>query len=66
MAERIGRPVLFGEQGAERVAFEIDAVHDELGVLVEAQAGSALAGMPSTETSFDRHSSPALATWRWA
>ena len=44
MAERIGRPVLFGEQGAERVAFEIDAVHDELGVLVEAEAGRGARG----------------------
>ena len=44
MAERIGRPVLFGKQGAERVAFEIDAVHDELGVLVEAEAGRGARG----------------------
>lgn len=38
-ANRIRRPVLFGENGAERVAYEIDAVHDSLGVLVEIEAG---------------------------
>lgn len=37
--EKIRRPVLFGEEGAERVAYEVDAVHDELGVLVEIEAG---------------------------
>lgn len=44
IAERIRRPVLFGEQGSERVAFEIDAVHDELGVLVEVEAGRGARG----------------------
>jgi hypothetical protein len=38
-ADRIRRPVLFGENGVERVAYEIDAVHDSLGVLVEIEAG---------------------------
>lgn len=38
-ADRIRRPVLFGEQGVERVAYEIDAFHDELGVVVELEAG---------------------------
>lgn len=38
-ADKIRRPVLFGEQGIERVAYEVDAVHDELGVLVEIEAG---------------------------
>jgi hypothetical protein len=37
--DRIRRPVLFGEQGVEREAFEVDAIHDELGVLVEIEAG---------------------------
>lgn len=38
-AGRIRRPVLYGENGIERLAYEIDAVHDELGVLVEVEAG---------------------------
>lgn len=38
-ADRIRRPVLFGERGAERVAYEIDAFHDGLGVVVELEAG---------------------------
>lgn len=38
-AARIRRPVLYGENGTERVAYEIDAVHDGLGVLVEVEAG---------------------------
>lgn len=38
-ADRIRRPVLFGPRGAERVAYEVDAVHDELGIVVEIEAG---------------------------
>ena len=38
-AEKIRRPVLFGERGVKRVAYEVDAVNDELGVLVEVEAG---------------------------
>jgi hypothetical protein len=38
-AGRVRRPVLFGSQGTERVAYEVDAVHDELGVVVEIEAG---------------------------
>lgn len=37
--DKIRRPVLFGDQGVERVAYEIDGIHDELGVLVEIEAG---------------------------
>lgn len=37
--DKIRRPVLFGEGGAERVAYDVDAVHDELGVLLEVEAG---------------------------
>ena len=37
--QKIRRPVLFGEQGESRVTYEIDAVHDGLGVLVEVEAG---------------------------
>jgi hypothetical protein len=43
-AERIRRPVLFGDQGRERVAYEVDAVHDELGILVEVEAGRGARG----------------------
>lgn len=42
--ERIRRPVLFGERGIERVAYEVDGVHDELGVLVEVEAGRGARG----------------------
>ena len=43
-ADRIRRPVLFGDQGAARVSYEVDAVHDELGVLVEVEAGRGARG----------------------
>jgi hypothetical protein len=36
---KIRRPVLFGEQGVSRVTYEVDAVHDDLGILVEIEAG---------------------------
>ncbi|BBZ20895.1 hypothetical protein [Mycolicibacterium gadium] len=36
---KIRRPVLFGENGTSRVAYEIDAFHDELGIAVEVEAG---------------------------
>src|SRR5919109_1877059 len=37
-AEKIRRPVLFGDQGRERVSYEVDAVHDELGIVLEVEA----------------------------
>ena len=40
----IRRPVLFGDQGNERVAYQVDAVHDELGILVEVEAGRGALG----------------------
>jgi hypothetical protein len=43
-ADRIRRPVLFGENGRERVAYEVDAVHDELGIVVEVEAGRGARG----------------------
>lgn len=43
-ADKVRRPVLFGEEGVERVAYEVDAVHDELGVLVEVEAGRGAMG----------------------
>ncbi len=42
--QRIRRPVLFGDRGTERVAYEVDAVHDDLGVLVEVEAGRGARG----------------------
>lgn len=36
---KIRRPVLFGDQGAAAVAYELDAFHDELGIAVEVEAG---------------------------
>lgn len=43
-SELIRRPVLFGDHGSERVAYEVDAVHDELGVVVEIEAGRGARG----------------------
>jgi hypothetical protein len=42
--EKIRRPVLFGELGRERVAYEVDAVNDDLGVVVEIEAGRGARG----------------------
>jgi hypothetical protein len=38
-ADKIDRPVLFGEGGASEVTMEVDAFHDELGIAVEVEAG---------------------------
>jgi len=38
-ADKIHRPVLFGENGTTDVKYEIDAFHDELGIAVEVEAG---------------------------
>lgn len=43
-ADRIRRPVLFGERGSERVAYEVDAVNDEHGILMEIEAGRGARG----------------------
>jgi hypothetical protein len=43
-SERIRRPVLFGDRGTERVAYEVDAVHDGLGIVVEVEAGRGARG----------------------
>src|SRR5205807_226500 len=42
--QRIHLPVLFGDQGKERVAWEVDAVHDDLGIAVEIEAGRGARG----------------------
>ena len=36
---RIKRPVLFGENGTPRVAYEVDAFHNEHRIVVEVEAG---------------------------
>lgn len=43
-AQRITLPVLFGEQGLPRVRYDVDGVHDELGVLLEVEAGRGARG----------------------
>lgn len=43
-AQKIRRPVLFGENGVPTVSYEVDAVHDELGIVVEVEAGRAARG----------------------
>lgn len=43
-AQKIRRPVLYGEQGLERVSYEIDAWHEELGIVVEVEAGRGTMG----------------------
>lgn len=42
--EKIERPVLFGDQGAPRVHYQIDAWHPDHGVVVEIEAGRGWAG----------------------
>ncbi len=37
--EKVARPVLFGENGAASVTYEVDGVHDELGIVLEVEAG---------------------------
>lgn len=39
--QRIRRPVLFGDSGVPSVVYEVDAVHDGLGIVVEVEAGRA-------------------------
>ena len=38
-AEKITRPVLFGNDGKAEVSYDIDAFHDDLGIAVEVEAG---------------------------
>lgn len=42
--DRIKRPVLFGEHGRSVMAYSVDAVHLEMGILVEIEAGRATMG----------------------
>lgn len=39
LGQKITRPVLFGENGAPQVSYDIDAFHDGLGIAVEVEAG---------------------------
>jgi hypothetical protein len=43
-ANKIARPVLFGDEGEPRVNYEVDAVLDDHGVLIEVEAGRAIMG----------------------
>jgi len=45
---QIRLPVLFGEGGDERVAFHVDAVHEQLGVVVDIEAGRGAAATRCT------------------
>jgi hypothetical protein len=49
-ADKIRRPVLFGDQGRERVAYEVDAVHDEWASLWRSRPGAVREATPSTAT----------------
>ena len=42
--DKLRRPVLFGEMGAEERAYEVDAFHAELGVALEVEAGRGTQG----------------------
>jgi hypothetical protein len=43
-SDRITLPVLFGGQGIPRVRYDVDGVHDDLGVLLEVEAGRGARG----------------------
>lgn len=43
-SQKVRRPVLFGDNGAERVAYEVDAFHDDLGIVLEVEAGRGAKG----------------------
>src|SRR5262249_41768914 len=37
--QKLRRPVLFGDNGVAEVRYDVDAVHDQLGIVVEIEAG---------------------------
>ena len=43
-ADKIRRPVLFGEQGTEDLAYEVDAFHEAEGIALEVEAGRGVLG----------------------
>jgi hypothetical protein len=46
-ADKIALPVLFGDQGQYRVLYEVDGVHDALGIVLEIEAGRGPSQMPA-------------------
>jgi hypothetical protein len=42
--QKIRRPVLFGEEGRQVVSYEVDGVHDDLGIVLEVEAGRGARG----------------------
>jgi hypothetical protein len=42
--QKIRRPVLFGLNGRELIAYEIDAIHDTQGIVIEIEAGRGARG----------------------
>jgi len=44
VVDKLRKPVLFGEQGVEERAYEVDAFHPELGVALEVEAGRGTMG----------------------
>lgn len=43
-ADKIRRPVLFGDNGRERVAYEVDGYHEQEGIVLEVEAGRGARG----------------------
>ena len=43
-ADLIRRPVLFGDEGSERVAYEVDGYNEEFGIVLEVEAGRGALG----------------------
>ena len=43
-ADKIRRPVLFGENGRERIAYEVDGYHEGEGIVLEVEAGRGARG----------------------
>lgn len=43
-ASKVRRPVLFGEGGSPTVTYEVDGVHDDLGIVLEVEAGRGARG----------------------
>ena len=46
-ALKISRPVLFGRQGKPELEYQVDAFHDDLGIVVEVEAGRGARGNAS-------------------
>jgi hypothetical protein len=43
-SDKIRRPVLFGANGHERVAYEVDGYHEQFGIVLEVEAGRGARG----------------------